>query len=212
MLPRSEQTYFITSRSEGNSEEMSEVILSRWREDISGKGAELSRPSKERMSWRIPLASWGSVDVCSLSRAGMLFWPTYRAVSAMSGSDARVRKEGGGGEGRGPNKARGSLTVCADGLAGLVAGAPPRVSVIGRPRPLLAGGRVVRGYRDALPGGGPVGFVGAELGMLPLDAVLTGALVVALDLALATWPAGGAWWGDVSSVAHDGEWMVSGEW
>ncbi len=80
------RTYFITSRSDGNSEEMSEVILSRWREDINGKGAELSRPSKERMSWRIPLASWGSVEVCSLSRAGMLFWPTYRAVSALSGS------------------------------------------------------------------------------------------------------------------------------
>ena len=46
--------------------------------------------------------------------------------------------------------------------------------------------------------------------MLPLDAVLTGALVVALDLALATWPAGGAWRGGVSSVAHDGEWEVRG--
>jgi hypothetical protein len=41
------------------------------------------------MSARISLASWGSdTDVCSLSRAGMLFWPTYRVVSLLSGSGA----------------------------------------------------------------------------------------------------------------------------
>jgi hypothetical protein len=56
---------------------MSSVSRSRWRDDISGKGAELSRPSRERMSWRISWASCGSLaDVCSRSRAGMLFWPT----------------------------------------------------------------------------------------------------------------------------------------
>ena len=73
----SNNTHFMTSRSDGSSDEMSKVNLSRWREDISGKGAELSRPSRERMSWRIPLTSWGSLaEVCSRSKAGMLFWPT----------------------------------------------------------------------------------------------------------------------------------------
>lgn len=73
---------------------MSAVSLSIWRDDISGKGAELSRPSKERMSWRMPLASWGALAaVCSRSRAGMLFWPTYRVVSVLSGSGAGEKLE-----------------------------------------------------------------------------------------------------------------------
>jgi len=77
----------MTSRSDGSSEEMSWVRRSKWREDISGKGAELSSPSRERMSWRMTFTSWGSLaDVCSLSKAGMLFWPTYRVISAASGS------------------------------------------------------------------------------------------------------------------------------
>lgn len=42
--------------------------------------------------------------------------------------------------------------------------------------------------------------------MLPFDAVLTGALVVALDLALSTWPASGACQGGVSS--HHGDWAA----
>jgi hypothetical protein len=81
------KTYFITSRSDGSSDEISEVSLSRWREDISGKGAELSRPRRDCMSWRIPMTSCGSLpEAVSLSRAGMLFWPTYRVVSVLSGS------------------------------------------------------------------------------------------------------------------------------
>lgn len=71
-----DETYFITSRSEGSSDEISDVSLSRWRDDISGKGAELSNPRRERMSARISLASWGSLEVCSRSSAGNEFWPT----------------------------------------------------------------------------------------------------------------------------------------
>lgn len=44
------QTYFITSLSEGNSAEISAVNRSRCLEDMSGKGAELSRPRIERIS------------------------------------------------------------------------------------------------------------------------------------------------------------------
>lgn len=40
------------------------------------------------MSWRMTLTSSGSLlDVCSLSSAGMLFWPTYLVISAFSGSE-----------------------------------------------------------------------------------------------------------------------------
>jgi hypothetical protein len=109
----------MTSRSEGSSDEMSDVSLSRCREDISGKGAELSSPRRERMSWRITFASCGSLDVCSLSRAGMLFCPTYRVVSAASGSWRWSALHGGGADGAGVR------TVCPeDYLAGLVALAP----------------------------------------------------------------------------------------
>lgn len=82
------QTYFITSRSDGSSAEMSAVSFSRWREDISGKGAELSRPKMERMSCRmLSTPAWRSLgEVCSLSRAGMLFCPRYLVTSADSGS------------------------------------------------------------------------------------------------------------------------------
>ena len=68
----------MTSRSDGSSDDMSDVSLSRCREDMSGKGAELSSPSRERMSWRIKFTSCGSsvAAVCSLRSAGMLFWPT----------------------------------------------------------------------------------------------------------------------------------------
>lgn len=72
----------MTSRSDGNSDEMSCVSLSRWRDDMRGKGAESSRPKMERMSWRMvstPSPSRPGVCVagepCSRSRAGMLFWP-----------------------------------------------------------------------------------------------------------------------------------------
>ncbi len=69
---------------------MSEVSLLRWREDINGNGAELSRPKRDCMSWRITLTSCGSlVEVCSRSKAGMLFWPTYLVISAFSGSGCR---------------------------------------------------------------------------------------------------------------------------
>jgi hypothetical protein len=64
----------MTSLSDGSSDAMSVVSLSIWRDDISGKGAELSRPSRERMSERMPLPCWASLAaVCSRSRAGMLF-------------------------------------------------------------------------------------------------------------------------------------------
>lgn len=82
------QTYFITSRSDGSSAEMSAVSFSRWREDMSGKGAELSRPKMERMSCRmLSTPAWRSLgEVCSLNRAGMLFCPRYLVTSADSGS------------------------------------------------------------------------------------------------------------------------------
>jgi hypothetical protein len=64
----------MTSRSDGSSEEISDVSLLRWRADISGNGAELSRPRRDRMSWRITFTSSGLlVAVCSRSRAWMLF-------------------------------------------------------------------------------------------------------------------------------------------
>jgi len=75
---------------------MSAVNLFRCREDINGNGAELSRPKRERMSWRMTLTSSGSlVEVCSFSRAGMLFWPTYLVISTVSGSTRRIRQAAG---------------------------------------------------------------------------------------------------------------------
>lgn len=53
MLGGVKNAHFMTSRSDGSSDDMSDVSLSRCREDMSGKGAELSSPSRERMSWRM---------------------------------------------------------------------------------------------------------------------------------------------------------------
>lgn len=181
----------MTSRSEGSSDETSEVSLSRWREDMSGKGAELSSPRRERMSWRISLTSWGSfAAVCSLRRAGMLFWPTYRVVSLLSGSAGQMRT-GRPKQSRAPGQS-GARTVCADGLTSVLA-LPPGVGLGGRASPLLPRGRVVRCGGEALPGGRPVRLIRAELRVLPLDAVLAGVLVVALDFPLPARPARGAW-------------------
>lgn len=78
------------------------------------------------MSARISLASRGSAtDVCSLSRAGMLFWPTYRVVSVVSASGQQVRNHGIARL----NKAH---TICAYSLPSVVAQAPPtRLRLIG---------------------------------------------------------------------------------
>lgn len=54
---------------------MSAVNLSRCLEDMRGKGAELSSPRIDRMSWRMwsTPSGWLFGADCSLSRAGMLF-------------------------------------------------------------------------------------------------------------------------------------------
>lgn len=81
----------MTSRSDGSSADMSWVIRSRCRADISGNGAVLSSPRMERMSWRIVSTPCsGSLgEACSLKSAGMLFWPKYREASAESSSSGK---------------------------------------------------------------------------------------------------------------------------
>ena len=69
---RYEHSYFMTSRSDGSSAEMSLTNFEMCLEDINGKGAVLSSPRMDCISWRIfSVGSLGSV--CSLRRAGMLF-------------------------------------------------------------------------------------------------------------------------------------------
>lgn len=66
----------MTSLSEGNSLEMSWVILWRWWADINGNGADVSKPRMDRISWRMSTLSFLVMgDDCSRSKAGMLFCP-----------------------------------------------------------------------------------------------------------------------------------------
>ena len=82
-------------------------------------------------------------------------------------------------------------TVCPDdGFTCLVTQASG-VLPIGRVRPFLAG-RDISGNRATLCCSRPVRLVGAQLGMLALDAVFARASVVALHLALPTGPTSGA--------------------
>lgn len=68
--------YFITSLSEGSSDVMSRVRLSICFIDISGNGADVSRPKIGLMSLRMSLPSLELVELgCSLSKAGIEFWP-----------------------------------------------------------------------------------------------------------------------------------------
>ena len=90
-------------------------------------------------------------------------------------------------------------TVCAYGLPSVVAQASSGFWFwfwfIWRSRPFLAWSCTgnLRGSGDALAGGRSVRLVRAELRVFPFEAVLAGALVVALDLPLPTRPACGAY-------------------
>lgn len=87
--------YFITSLSEGSSEVMSRVMRSRCLVDIRGNGADVSRPRMGLMSLlmsvSLPLLVFG---FCSLSKAGMLFWPRYLAGAGTSESSTVVAASG----------------------------------------------------------------------------------------------------------------------
>jgi hypothetical protein len=153
------------------------------------------------MSWRMTLTSSGSlVEVCSFSRAGMLFWPTYLVISTVSGSTRRIRQAADDRT----LPTGGQHTIRTDGLASFVALAAGLL-LIGRMRSLF-GLRVGVGEGTALTSSGTVGFVRAELGVFPLDAVLAGALVVAFHLSLATGPACGA----CRSVSRRHDYLVPG--
>lgn len=93
---------------------MSEVMRSRCRDDMSGKGAELSSPKMDLMSWRMYSTPSCGSDVCSRKRAGMLFWPRYRDTSAESPSTARTSQRHQHDDERGVAMSR-SLTVRLDG-------------------------------------------------------------------------------------------------
>lgn len=94
---------------------------------------------------------------------------------------------------RNTESAHGRVAVRLDEVGAVFPGAILVLVMVGGQSPFLAdvGGRITTtkgsGFR------GSVGLVGAQLRVLPLYAVLAWLLVVALDLALATWPARSAY-------------------
>lgn len=79
----------MTSRSDGSSVDISCAKRCKWCDDMSGKGAELSNPSMDRMSLRMsPLSLLSFVPDCSRSNAGILFWPTYLSLTGSDSSRA----------------------------------------------------------------------------------------------------------------------------